>query len=150
MTPTPGTPWPGGEHGEVVSPSGQRAYLAGTAAALAGRSTRWASELAKSDNTVPSEQGHAIGRQGRPAWFLLADGFEEYLHSRGKWPPAQPTKDNDWEHLLQLQGADLDAQLQANADLRAENTRLKAILEQREQHIAQLAQMVAELAKTPR
>ncbi|ASX03524.1 hypothetical protein [Mycobacterium intracellulare] len=142
-----GAPWPGGEHGEVVSPSGQRAYLAATAAALAGRSPRWASELA-STGTVEAEQGHVAGRQGRPAWFLFADGFERYLHARGKWPPT--TTATDWQHLLQLQGADLEAARQANAALQAENAQLKASLAQRDENIAQLAQIVAQLAQTPR
>jgi hypothetical protein len=150
MTSPPGTPWPGGEHGEVVSPSGQRAYLASTAAALAGRSSRWAADLANTDK-VESEQGYAAGRQGRPAWFLLADSFEAYLHSRGKWPPtAQPSTDTDWQHLLQLQGADLEAERQTNAALQAENAQLKLALAQRDENIAQLAQIVAQLAKTPR
>lgn len=148
--PPPGTPWPGGQHGEVFSPSGQRAYLAAEAAALAGRSVRWASDLAHADNMVHSEQGHAVGRRGRPAWFLIADSFENYLQARGKWPPPQePTAQADWQHLLALQGADLDAQLSANAELRTENEQLKALLRQRDDHIAQLAQMVAQLAKTP-
>jgi len=142
-----GAPWPGGEHGEVVSPSGQRAYLAAAAAALAGRSSRWASELA-STGTVQAEQANVPGRQGRPAWFLLADSFERYLDERGKWPPT--TTATDWQHLLQLQGADLEAARQANATLQAENAQLKITLAERDEHIAQLAQIVAQLAKTPR
>lgn len=147
MHPPVGAPWPGGEHGEVVSPSGQRAYLAPTAAALAGRSLRWASQLA-STGSVEAERGHISGRPGRPAWFLLADGFERYLDARGKWPPT--TTATDWQHLLQLQGADLEAARQANATLQAENAQLKAALAQRDENIAQLAQIVAQLAKTPR
>lgn len=149
MNPPPGTPWPDGEHGEVVSPTGQRAYLATTAATLAARSTKWASTLAK-NNIVDSERGQA-GRRGLPAWFLLADSFENYLRSDGKWPPTPaPSPGTDWQQLLALQGADLEAERQANNELRAEITRLTAILEQRDNHIAQLAQMVAQLTTTPR
>lgn len=144
---TVGSPWPGAVHGEVYSPTGRRAYLAADAAALAAKSIKWATELARSD-AVESESGLIPGRAGgRPAWFLLADSLETHLAreqrnlpSRVDEPPA------DVSHLLQLQGADLEAERQTVARLRAENAALTDMLAQRDARIAQLAMMIADMA----
>ncbi|SHS17781.1 Uncharacterised protein [Mycobacteroides abscessus subsp. abscessus] len=150
MTLAPGTPWPDAVHGEVVSPSGQRAYLAPHAAELAHRSPRWATDLARRDNEVRAEQGQVAGRQGGKAWFLLADDFEHYLGAQNSWPPAAPARHHtEWQHLLQLQGADLEAERRTTAELRAQNAALTEVLAQRNEQIAQLARMVADMATPP-
>lgn len=151
MTLAPGTPWPDAKYGEVVSPSGQRAYLAPHAAELARRSPRWATDLARVDNAVRAEQGHVIGRQGGKAWFLLAEDFERYLGDQNAWPPpAYPAGEaSDLEHLAQLQGVDLEAERRTSAQLRAENTALTELLTQRNEQIAQLAKMVADMVTPP-
>lgn len=147
MTLAPGTPWPDAEHGEVVSPSGQRAYLAVHAAELARRSPRWATDLARGDNAVRAEQGHVIGRQGGKAWFLLAEDFERYLVDQNAWPPPAHSagEASDLEHLAQLQGVDLEAARRENAELKEEVARLTGINNQLLEQIVQLAQ----IAKTP-
>ncbi|MDO3101047.1 hypothetical protein P5V93_23295 [Mycobacteroides abscessus subsp. abscessus] len=144
---TVGTPWPDAVHGEVHSPSGRRAYLAADAAALAGKSTKWATELARS-GAVDSETGLIAGRSGgRPAWFLLADSLEAHLAGEPSGPSQGSVEpQTDLAHLLQLQGADLEAERQTVAQLRAENAALTDMLAQRDARIAQLAMMVAEMA----
>ena len=112
-----GSPWPGGEYGEVRSPSGRRAYLAAQAAELAGRTPRWATELARARNIVESEREHIPGRQGGPAWFLIADSFEEHLQALELWPPRPPGVSSEWQQLLELQGADLEAARREIAEL---------------------------------
>lgn len=133
MTAVTGGPWPGGEYGEVLSPSGRRAYLAAQAGELAGRTPRWATELARAGNDVDSERGPIAGRQGGPAWFLIADSFERYLQARGLWPPRHAAATPEWQQLLELQGADLEAARREiatlrhlNDDLIAANERLQA------------------------
>jgi hypothetical protein len=133
MTDATGGPWPGGEYGEVLSPSGRRAYLAAHAGELAGRTPRWATELARAGTVVESERGHISGRQGAPAWFLIADSFENYLQARGLWPPQPGSATPEWQQLFELQGADLEAARreitnlrQRNAELAAANDRLQA------------------------
>ncbi len=121
-----GAPWPGGEHGEVISPSGRRAYLAGQAGHLAGFSQRWATELAsRQDSPVDSERGHIPGRKGSEAWFLIADTFEQYLQTSGRWPPAAAEPTQDFEQLLMLQGADLEAARRREQELLAQIERLE-------------------------
>jgi hypothetical protein len=126
MTAVTGGPWPGGEYGEVLSPSGRRAYLAAQAGEIAGRTPRWATELARAGNVVESERGPINGRQGGPAWFLIADSFERYLQARSLWPPPHATATPEWQQLLQLQGADLEAARREIATLRQHNDELIA------------------------
>lgn len=113
-----GAPWPDGTYGEVTSPSGKRAYLAARAATLAGRTQRWATELAsKPTSPVESERGRITGRKGSEAWFLLADSFEQYLAGNGGWPPRLQESSQNLEHLLLLQGADLEASRRREQEL---------------------------------
>lgn len=118
MTAPAGSPWPGGEYGEVHSPSGRRAYLAAQAAELAGRTPRWATELARAGNVVESERHHIPGRQGGPAWFLIADSFERHLQTLGLWPPQPIAVTSQWQQLFELQGADLEAARREIAELK--------------------------------
>lgn len=121
-----GAPWPDGTHGEVTSPSGRRAYLASQAALLAGRTQRWATDLAsRADSPIESERGRIAGRKGSEAWFLIADTFETYLSAHGSWPPVTPEASQDVEHLLMLQGADLEASRQRERELEAKVARLE-------------------------
>jgi hypothetical protein len=116
----------GGEYGEVLSPSGRRAYLAAHAGELAGRTPRWATELARAGTVVESERGHISGRQGAPAWFLIADSFENYLQARGLWPPQPGNATPEWQQLFELQGADLEAARREITNLRQRNDELAA------------------------
>lgn len=153
MSLAPGAPWPGAVHGEVASPSGRRAYLATTVALLCGRSAKWARNMA--GTAVESERGRIAGGRGRDTWFLLADSLEHYLQEQGMWPPADKAvaaADGEWEQLIALQGADLEAARRENAELLArvaalENTRddLEAQRNQLLDTISQLTQ----IAKTP-
>jgi hypothetical protein len=121
-----GAPWPDGVCGEVISPSGRRAYLAGQAARLAGRTQRWATDLAsRTDSPVESERGHVVGRKGADAWFLIADTFEQHLQSSGRWPPTDQQPVHDLEQLLMLQGADLEASRRHVQELEAKVERLQ-------------------------
>lgn len=121
-----GAPWPDGTHGEVISPSGRRAYLASRAAQLAGRTQRWATDLAsRAESPVQSERGRISGRKGADAWFLIADTFEAYLTAHGGWPPQAPEASRDVEQLLMLQGADLEASRRRERDLEAKVIRLE-------------------------
>jgi hypothetical protein len=126
MTVVTGGPWPGGEYGEVLSPSGRRAYLAAQAAEIAGRTQRWATELARAGTTVESERSHINGRQGGAAWFLIADSFEQYLEVRGLWPPQAASPTPEWQQLFELQGADLEAARREIANLSQRNDELTA------------------------
>lgn len=102
-----GSPWPGSLNGELISPSGQRAYSASRAAALAGRTTRWATDLARR-GAVEAETGHTPGQRGPASWFLLADPFESYGRVQGWWPPAADRTASS-DVLQAMQGADLEA-----------------------------------------
>ena len=124
MTVAAGTAWPGGEYGEVLSPAGRRAYLAAQAAELAGRTPRWATELARAGDIVESERGHIPGRQGGNAWFLIADSFEHHLQSLGLWPPRRAAAITEWQQLFELQGGDLEAARREIAELRERNQQL--------------------------
>lgn len=126
MSGTVGAPWPDGTYGEVISPSGRRAYLAGQAADLAGRTQRWATDLAsRPASPVESERGRIAGRKGAEAWFLMADSFERYLTANGGWPPRVQEPSHDLEHLLMLQGADLEASRRREQELEAKVDRLE-------------------------
>lgn len=144
-----GAPWPNGEYGEVVSPSGRRAYLAAQAGRLAGRTPRWATELAnRHDSPVESERGHIVGRKGAEAWFLIADSLEQHLRTIGLWPPTanqQPTQ--DFEQLLMLQGADLEASRRREQELQAEVERLQQDRNELLDTIATLSQTIASLSQ---
>jgi hypothetical protein len=122
-----GAPWPGGDYGEVHSPSGRRSYMAAQAAELAGRTTRWATELARAGDNVDSERGAVPGRQGGSAWFLIADSFEQHLETLGQWPPQPGGPNSEWQQLLALQGADLEAARREIADLKQRNDDLAAL-----------------------
>lgn len=149
MTVAIGAPWPGALRGEVISPSGRRSYLAAAAASMCGRSTKWATNLART--TVESEQGHVPGRQGGQAWFLLADSFEEYLQRQDQWPPRHATvteavdEVNSREQLLALQGADLEAARRENEKLRKH----VEILELQRNQLLDTVATLTQLAKTP-
>lgn len=153
MSLAPGAPWPGAARGEVVSPSGRRAYLATTVATLCGRTSTWAAKLART--VVESEQGRIIGHRGRDTWFLLADSLEHYLQEQGMWPPADQAvaaADGEWEQLIALQGADLEAARREIAELNArvaalENTR-DDLESQRNQLLDTISQLT-QIAKTP-
>jgi hypothetical protein len=152
MTVATGGPWPGGEYGEVLSPSGRRAYLAAQAAEIAGRTQRWATELARAGDTVQSERGHISGRQGGPAWFLIADSFEHYLQVRGLWPPHHASGTPEWQQLFELQGADLEAARDEIAELRQRNDELLATVQRLQADRNNLLDTIAkltEIAKTP-
>lgn len=147
---TAGSLWPAAEHGEVYSPSGQRAYLAAEAAAAGGKSIKWATELARS-GAVLSERGPIPGRAGPPVWFLLADSFEKHLAADSDSPPGAAPQ-VDLNHLLQLQGVDLDAArreidklTQTVAHLNTERNQLLDTIAAQSQTIASLTQ----IAKTP-
>lgn len=148
-----GTPWPEGEYGEVISPSGRRAYLAAQAAHLAGRTQRWATELASRENSpVESERGHISGRQGADTWFLIADAFERHLQTIGKWPPATAGPTQDLEQLLLLQGADLEASRRREQELQAQVDRLEHDRNELLDQVAALSQTITSLSrvsKTP-
>lgn len=137
MSPAAGAPWPGAEHGEVHSPSGQRAYLAANAARLAGRSKRWATDLALKGEDIATERGTIAGRQGGPQWFLIADSLETYLRQHNLWPPTS-TPAQEWQHLAQLQEADLEA-------ARQELTELKDRVAEQDQRITELTDLVRQL-----
>jgi hypothetical protein len=150
MTVATGGPWPGGEYGEVLSPSGRRAYLAAQAGEVAGRTPRWATELARAGTVVESERGHISGRQGAPAWFLIADSFERYLQARGLWPP-QASATPEWQQLFELQGADLEAARREIATLGQRNDELVAVNERLQADRNNLLDTIArltEIAKT--
>ena len=144
MTVVTGGPWPGGEYGEVCSPSGRRAYLAAQAGQIAGCTARWATKLARAGDVVESERGHVSGRQGGPAWFLIADSFESYLQARGLWPPQPAGATPEWQQLMALQSADLEAARREIAKLRQENDELLAVRNNLLDMIAKLT----EVAKT--
>ena len=144
-----GSPWPDGAYGEVVSPSGRRAYLAGQAAALAQRTQRWATDLASRDGSpVESERGHIVGRKGTASWFLIADSFENYLKTTGNWPPRASEPSRDLEQLLLLQGADLEASRRREQQLQATIDRLKHDRDELLGTIESLSQVVAALSRT--
>lgn len=143
-----GAPWPGGDHGEVISPTGRRSYLAARAGQLAGRTSRWATELAsRQDSPIESERGHVLGRKGADAWFLLADSFEDYLRSVGRWPPASDEPSQDLEQLLMLQGADLEASRRRERQLQAEVDRLETDRNSLLDTIATMSQTIASLSQ---
>ncbi|AFM20041.1 hypothetical protein Mycch_5364 (plasmid) [Mycolicibacterium chubuense NBB4] len=144
-----GSPWPNGAYGEVVSPSGRRAYLAGQAAALARRTQRWATDLASREGSpVESERGHIIGRKGTASWFLIADSFERYLKTTGNWPPRTSEPSQDLEQLLLLQGADLEASRRREQHLQATIDRLLHDRDELLATIESLSQVVAALSRT--
>ncbi|MDO3013351.1 hypothetical protein P5V34_05045 [Mycobacteroides abscessus subsp. abscessus] len=148
-----GTPWPQGAYGEVISPSGRRAYLAAQAGQLAGRTQRWATELASRENSpVESERGHIPGRKGQDTWFLIADAFERHLQAIGKWPPATTSPTQDLEQLLLLQGADLEASRRREQELQALVDRLERDRNELLDQVAALSQTITSLSrvsKTP-
>jgi hypothetical protein len=144
-----GSPWPDGAYGEVISPSGRRAYLAGQAAALARRTQRWATDLAsREDSPVDSERGHITGRKGTASWFLIADSFERYLQSTGSWPPATSKPAQDFEQLFLLQGADLEASRRREHELQAAIDRLLQDRTELLTTIESMSQVVAALSRT--
>lgn len=143
-----GAPWPGGEYGEVISPSGRRAYLAGQAGRLAGRTQRWATDLAsREDSPIDSERGHIVGRKGAEAWFLIADTFEQYLQTAGRWPPVNKEPAQNFEQLLMLQGADLEASRRREQELQAKVDRLEMDRNELLDTIASLSQTIASLSQ---
>ena len=109
-----GSAWPGGEYGEVVNAHGERSYMARTAGEIAGRTTRWATNLAR-QGRVTSSRAHVIGRQGPPVWFLDAQSFEEYCKNNGGWPPNS-SSDTNWPDLLRLQDIELERSRSALAN----------------------------------
>ncbi|WP_088295472.1 hypothetical protein [Mycobacterium avium] len=144
-----GAPWPDGIYGEVISPSGRRAYLAGQAARLAGRTQRWATDLAsRPDSPIECERGHIVGRKGADAWFLIADSFERYLQSTGGWPPTNVEPTQDLEHLLMLQGADLEASRRREQGLQARIDRLEQDRNELLAQIEALSNVIASLSRT--
>lgn len=147
MSALAGSPWPGGEYGEVHSPSGRRAYLAAQAAELAGRTRRWATELARAGNVVDSERQHIAGRQGAPAWFLIADSFEQHLHTLGLWPPRSPGVTSEWQQLLELQGVDLEAARRENAELKQQIDALTALNQRLQTDRNNLLETIAKLTE---
>lgn len=143
-----GAPWPNGEYGEVVSPSGRRAYLAAQAGRLAGRTARWATDLAsRADSPVDSERGRIVGRKGADAWFLIADSFEQHLRSMGLWPPTTQQAAQDFEQLLLLQGADLEASRRREQELQAKVERLEKDRNELLDTITALSQTIAALSQ---
>jgi hypothetical protein len=147
MTVVTGGPWPGGEYGEVCSPSGRRAYLAAQAGEIAGRTPRWATQLARAGDVVESERGHVSGRQGGAAWFLIADSFESYLQVRGLWRPQAAGTNPEWQQLLALQGADLEAARREITKLRQDNDELIAANQRLEAVRNNLLDMIAKLTE---
>ena len=144
-----GAPWPDGAYGEVVSPSGRRAYLAGQAAALAQRTQRWATDLAsRADSPIDGERGHIAGRKGTASWFLLADSFEEYLCTTGNWPPAPSDPAQDVGHLYQLLNADLEASLRRERELQARIDRLEQDRDELLTTIESMSNLMASLSRT--
>lgn len=158
MTLAAGTPWPGAEHGEVHSPTGQRAYLAADAARLAGRSKRWATDLALKSEDIVTERGTIAGRQGGPQWFLIADSLETHLSQQNLWPPTT-TPAQEWQHLAQLQEADLEAARQEIAELKdrvaeqdqriTELTDVARQLDQDRKKLIRTVRTLSEVAETP-
>lgn len=143
-----GAPWPNGEYGEVISPSGRRAYLAAQAGRLAGRTQRWATDLAsRQDSPVDSERGHIVGRKGADAWFLIADSFEQFLQISGGWPPTNHEPAQDFEQLLMMQGADLEASRRREQELQAKVDRLEKDRNELLDTIATLSQTIASLSQ---
>lgn len=143
-----GAPWPGGQHGEVISPTGRRAYLAGQAGRLAGFSQRWATDLAsRQSSPVDSERGHIPGRKGAEAWFLIADTFEQYLQTSGRWPPATAEPAQDFEQLVLMQGADLEAARRREQELQARVDHLEQDRNELLDTIASLSATIATLSK---
>lgn len=143
-----GAPWPGGDHGEVISPTGRRAYLAVQAGQLAGRTPRWATDLAsRHDSPIQSERGHIPGRKGADAVFLLADSFEDYLRDLGRWPPATSAPARDFEQLLLLQGADLEASRRREQALQADVERLERERNALLDTIASMSQTITSLSQ---
>ncbi|AGM31609.1 hypothetical protein MASS_1p0049 (plasmid) [Mycobacteroides abscessus subsp. bolletii 50594] len=147
MNEVAGAPWPNGEYGEVTSPSGRRAYLAAQAGRLAGRTARWATDLASRNPAVESERGRIVGRKGADAWFLIADSFERYLHTLGAWPPRAEQPEQDWQHLFLLQGADLEASRSREQELEAQVKRLQQDRDELLDTIATLSQTIASLSQ---
>ena len=148
MTGPAGAPWPNGEYGEVISHSGRRAYLAGQAGRLAGRTQRWATDFAsREDSPADSERGHIVGRKGAEAWFLIADTFEKYLQTVGRWPPANNEPAQDFEHLLMLQGADLEAARRREQELQGKVDRLEKDRNELLDTITSLSQTIASLSQ---
>jgi hypothetical protein len=144
-----GAPWPDGAYGEVVSPSGRRAYLAGQAAVLAQRTQRWATDLAsRQDSPIESERGHIAGRKGTASWFLIADSFEQYLQATGGWPPVTTKPTQDIEQLLLLQGADLEASRRREHELQATIDRLLKDRDELLNTIEAMTQVIAALSRT--
>lgn len=144
-----GAPWPDGIYGEVISPSGRRAYLAGQAARLAGRTQRWATDLAsRPDSPIECERAHIVGRKGADAWFLIADTFERYLQTNGGWPPVSQDPAQDQEQLLMLQGADLEASRRREQDLQAQVDRLQQDRNELLAQIEALSNVIASLSRT--
>lgn len=146
MSEVAGAPWPDGVYGEVVSPSGRRAYLAAQAGSLAGRTTRWATELASRHESIETERGHIAGRKGADAWFLIADSFEEHLRTIGAWPPQHGEPTQDWQQLFLLQGADLEASRRRERQLEAQVERLEHDRNELLNTIASLSQTIASLS----
>ena len=143
-----GAPCPGGQHGEVISPTGRRAYLAGQAGRLAGFSQRWATDLAsRQGSPVDSERGHIPGRKGAEAWFLIADTFEQYLQTSGRWPPATAEPAQDFEQLVLMQGADLEASRRREQELQARVDHLEQDRNELLDTIASLSATIATLSK---
>lgn len=112
-----GVPWSGGVFGEVVSPSGRRAYTAARAAQLADRTRRWATDLAGGRGVVESERGRIAGKQGRSAWFLIADSFEKYMGEHGNWPP--PLQQQAQGSNAEIDQCDMASLFEENRALRA-------------------------------
>ena len=147
MSELAGAPWPDGIYGEVVSPSGRRAYLAAQAGRLAGRTARWATELASRHESIESERGHIVGRKGADAWFLIADSFEQHLRTIGAWPPQQREPNQDWQQLFLLQGADLEAARRRERELEARVERLEQDWNELLNTIAALSQTIGSLSQ---
>lgn len=136
-----------------MSPTGKRSYRAATAARHASKSTRWATKLA-AGNVDHAERGHVHGVQGGTSWFIDADWFERAGRSRGWWPPPAaggPLSPNsattnpaseagtEWEQLVALQGADLEA-------LRTRCKSLESVVERLTQERNQLLDVITSLA----
>lgn len=131
----------------MVSPSGRRAYLAAQAGQLAGRTARWATDLASRANIVESERGHIEGRRGADAWFLIADSFENYLRNNGRWPPSTHEPIQDWQQLFLMQGADLEASRRREQELQSKVQRLEKDRNELLDTITALSQTIASLSQ---
>lgn len=148
MTGSAGAPWPDATYGEVISPSGKRAYLARQAAHLAGRTQRWATDLAsRPSSPVESERGRITGRKGAEAWFLLADSYENYLAANGGWPPRPHELSQDLQHLVMLQGADLEASRRREQELTAKVERLEQDRDELLRTIESMSAIIASISR---